>query len=267
MTSATAEAAPQALLQIVPAGAYTVSYPDEDTDTLAGRLATDGYLYVRGLAPRARLLRVRRDILELCRKHGWLKPGSDLMDGVFAARPFPEWNEDYLPLYRELIRLPSFNGLSQDPAIIGFYTRLLGGPILAHPRNIARVSFPRHYENTTQPHQDFWYIHGTPETYTTWIPVGDCPRELGGLAIQEGSHRAGPMTHEKTIGAGGYGANGQGRWLSNDYQLGDVVLFHSYTVHGALDNHTPDRLRISLDYRYQRDHLPVDPSSLLPHLT
>jgi len=30
-----------------------------------------------------------------------------------------------------------------------------------------------------------------------------------------------------------------------------VIFFHGLTVHRALDNATPDRLRISVDYRYQ----------------
>jgi hypothetical protein len=34
--------------------------------------------------------------------------------------------------------------------------------------------------------------------------------------------------------------------------MGDVLVFHSLTVHGALTNRTADRLRISADFRYQR---------------
>jgi ectoine hydroxylase-related dioxygenase (phytanoyl-CoA dioxygenase family) len=130
------------------------------------------------------------------------------------------------------------------------------------------VSFPQHYAFTTQPHQDFWYIRGTPETFTAWMPVGDCPRELGGLALLERSHKLGFLPHEKAIGAGGNGVRTDKlglRWLASDFNAGDVVIFHSYMIHGALDNHTPDRLRLSLDYRYQRANEAVDPSSLKPH--
>jgi ectoine hydroxylase-related dioxygenase (phytanoyl-CoA dioxygenase family) len=173
-----------------------------------------------------------------------------------------------MALYRKLIKLPSFNAFSQSPEIVRIFERVLEREILPHPRNIARISFPRHYTNTTQPHQDFFYIRGTPETYTTWIPAVDCPTELGGLALLEGSHKLGFLAHEPAIGAGGNGVRTAKlglRWLASPYEFGDFVLFHSHTVHGALDNHTPNRLRISLDYRYQRANDAIDPSSLNPH--
>ena len=36
---------------------------------------------------------------------------------------------------------------------------------------------------TTPPHQDPWYIGGTQEVWTAWVPVGDCPDEFGGIAV------------------------------------------------------------------------------------
>ena len=40
-------------------------------------------------------------------------------------------------------------------------------------------------------------------------------------------------------------------WQSADLDLGDVLLFSSHTIHRALPNLTPTRLRISVDYRYR----------------
>jgi len=239
-----------------------------NADELRGRLRQDGYLFLRGILNTDKLLQVRRDILELCREHGWLKEGSELMDGIYSGIPFPDYTREYIPLYRKLIKLESFNAFSLSPEIIGVFETIFGCEVLAHPRNISRITFPRHYAFTTQPHQDFHYIRGTPETYTTWMPIGDCPRELGGLAVLEGSHRAGYLKHEPAIGAGGNGIrieNLSGTWRCSDYRAGDMLIMHSYCVHAALDNHTPDRLRLSLDYRYQRKGDEIDPSSLKPH--
>jgi hypothetical protein len=239
-----------------------------DIPELRRRLGENSYLFFRGLLAGAKLVSLRRDILELCGEHGWLKADAPLLEGVYSGRPFPEYATEYMALYRKLIRIESFNAFSKSIELLNLYERILGGDVLAHPRNIARISFPRNYGFTTQPHQDFFYIRGTPETYTTWIPCGQCARELGGLTLLEGSHRLGFLPHQPAVGAGGNGiplSQLTGRWLSADFELGDFVLFHSYTVHAALDNHTPDRLRISLDYRYQRAGEPVDPSSLMPH--
>ena len=239
-----------------------------DATELRRRLADTGYLFIKGALNKEALLNLRRDILTLCQEHGWLDASVPLIDGHFAGRAFPDYSTEYMALYRKLIKMESFNAFSHSPEIVKFFEHLLGGEILPHPRNIARISFPRHYTNTTQPHQDFFYIRGTPETYTAWIPVGDCPIELGGLALLEGSHKLGFLKHEPAVGAGGNGIRTEElglRWLAADYEFGDYILFHSHTIHGALDNHTEKRLRISLDYRYQLAKEPVDPSSLRPH--
>ena len=250
-------------------GEYQVSNDAlKDPAELRRRLADSGYLFLKGVLNIEALLQLRREVLELCLSHGWLKEGTPLMDGVFRGGDFPQHTTEYMALYRKLQKLALFNDFSRSIEIMKLFETVLDSEILAHPRNIARISFPRHYGNTTQPHQDFHYIRGTPETFTAWIPIGACPKEMGGLALLEGSHKLGFMKHEPAIGAGGHGVKTEAvslRWLSADYEAGDFVLFHSYTVHGALDNHTPDRLRMSLDYRYQRAKDEVDPSSLQPH--
>jgi len=48
-----------------------------------------------------------------------------------------------------------------------------------------------------------------------------------------------------------------GRWLSAEYQMGDLLVFGMYTLHASTDNHT-DRIRISSDSRYQLASEPVD---------
>ncbi len=48
-----------------------------------------------------------------------------------------------------------------------------------------------------------------------------------------------------------------GRWLTAEYQPGDLLIFSMHTVHGSLDNQT-DRIRISADTRYQLASEPVD---------
>ena len=47
------------------------------------------------------------------------------------------------------------------------------------------------------------------------------------------------------------------RWLSTNYQAGDVLLFTLYTMHAGMDNQT-NRLRISTDTRYQLASEPID---------
>ena len=48
-------------------------------------------------------------------------------------------------------------------------------------------------------------------------------------------------------------------------KAGDLLLFHSHTIHAARPNITENHLRISVDYRYQGVSQPVVPDSLEPH--
>ncbi|MDE2734185.1 MAG: phytanoyl-CoA dioxygenase family protein, partial [Gemmatimonadota bacterium] len=142
---------------------------------------------------------------------------------------------------------------------------------LPHPQKIARLWFPQYTEHTTPMHQDFVHFQGSFNTYTFWAPVGDCPLELGGLAVLPGSHKIGKVReHHFSLGAGGLAVDESeltGRWLSANYEAGDALIFPSLTVHQALPNYTEDHLRISLDNRYQAQGEPIAQHMLEPHLT
>jgi hypothetical protein len=54
-------------------------------------------------------------------------------------------------------------------------------------------------------------------------------------------------------------------WVEGDYEIGDVLTFPCHTIHKALRCQFKDRIRLSLDVRYQPADEPVDHSSLNPH--
>lgn len=246
-------------------------------EELRHRMDKNGYLFFRALIDTNEILHVRREILEICRRHGWLDKSRELMDGFACGPPRVEGQEAYGPVFDEVQRLESFHALAHTPALLAVIEGLVGEPVLVHPRNIFRIIFPQNTKETTPPHQDYIHIRGTPETYTAWIPLGDCPRGLGGLVILAGSHKGGIYTYRPAHGAGhsgvdttsllreSEGATQPLRWVSSEYRLGDCLLFHSHTVHQGLYNLTQDRLRLSVDYRYQGQSQPVTKGSLLPH--
>lgn len=253
----------------------TVAFRDssvllDDPAALQQRAREDGYLFFRGLLPEEALREVRRQVLELCREHGWLDPEAPLMAGIRAEGLHVVEGSDprWVAFYREVLKLRDFHALAQHPSLLGALGRAFAEPVLAHSRNICRVMFPTSAEFTTPPHQDHLYIGGTPDTWTTWIPLGDCPRALGGLAVWPGSHRLGFMKARPGKGAGGQQVDvpEDAVWATSPMVCGDVLAFHSLTVHQALDNQTPDRLRLSVDYRYQPRSHPIRRDSMEPHM-
>lgn len=254
---------------------FVESDPSADAATLLGTLEEYGYLYFRGLIPADYVLNARREVLEHCQEAGWLDPSRDIMDGIAAPgmEPTMEGRDNYMKVYRKVLRTPSFHDFPTHPALLQVMNKVLGIPVddvLVHPRRIGRITFPNLVSAATPPHQDHYYIRGAVDTFSCWTPLGDCPIELGGLAMAPGSHKAGYIEHTvhspNTVGSCGVEIDDANTdWHVSDYGVGDAVFFHSYTIHKATPNLTPDRLRISTDNRYQRPKEKIEDDALLPH--
>ncbi|MCW3094890.1 MAG: Protein involved in biosynthesis of mitomycin antibiotics/polyketide fumonisin [Chthonomonadaceae bacterium] len=249
---------------------FSVSDPaKEDAQTLRDRMQRDGYLFFRGLISVPQIRATRTEILKACAAEGWLKPGSNPEEGIAAPGvTHTEPEPDYMTVYCRVLCGEAFNTLAHDPGLLAVLRSLFAEEPLPHARNIARIIFPQNTRYTTPSHQDYLHIQGTEETYTAWVPLGDCPKELGSLIVLSGSHTAGVYPVHRALGAGGAGIDTDAlpcSWAGSDFEEGDVVLFHSLTVHKALPNLSPDRLRLSVDFRYQPLSHPVAPSSLRPH--
>lgn len=238
-------------------------------DALRARAGSDGYLFFRGLLEPERLARLRGQILALCTEAGWLAPGSNPQEGIAASGLAPvEGEPAFMAVYNRVNQLEDFHALAHHPALLTMLGDLFGETPLAHARNIARIIFPQATQFTTPAHQDYIHIQGTEETWTAWIPLSDCPRELGSLAVLPSSHRSGILPTHSSLGAGGLGIHTDDlpfSWTASDFAAGDVLFFHSLLVHKGLPNVTPDRIRLSVDFRYQGVSQPVVESSFQPH--
>ena len=235
----------------------------QDGEALSDRMARDGYLFVRGLLPKDVVEGLRSQLLDIARSAGWTRGAGDEADlDAFCLEP----NPDYMDVYAGMYCLPDFHAFQHHPALVGLFERVWNEPVLPHPRLIGRVIFPRKEAFTTPPHQDFIPIQGTEETYTAWVPLTDLPADMGGLQVAAGSHRRGVYDFEPALGAGGIAVTDplEGTWVNGPFEQGDVLFFHSLAVHKGMPNRS-DRLRMSMDARYQRASQPVAPGSLQPH--
>lgn len=243
-----------------------------DAETLRDRMAEDGYLFLRSYLNRNEVLAARRHILEQLAADGQLDPSAAVMAGVPKAgtKLFfqPELAQKNNPRLQHLLYSPQGN-------LMQFVRLFLGGEV-------------RHFDFTwlrcispglgTPSHCDIVYMgRGTRKLFTAWVPLGDIDFQLGGLMILEGSHKN--VQLQQTYGqrdVDSYctnkpddpartatGLNGWlsedpnkirrslgGRWLTSEYQMGDVVIFSMNTVHGGMDNRS-NELRLSSDSRYQ----------------
>jgi ectoine hydroxylase-related dioxygenase (phytanoyl-CoA dioxygenase family) len=247
-----------------------------DAQALRARADEEGCLFFKHLLPREAVTKLRADMLDVVEQYGWRTPGRDVADSTIDTDALNRVSVETLrtdigvsiEAYHSVQKLASLHRLPHHPALVALYETLFDGEVLVHPRHIARMITPHHAMVPTPPHQDFPLIQGTAQTWTAWIPLGDCPREMGGLTILRASHRKGYLPIEPARGAGLIAAQlcpGEEQWLTTDYSAGDVLTFPAYTVHKGLPARTKDQIRLSLDVRYQPADQQIEEKSLLPH--
>ncbi len=238
----------------------------------------DGYLYLKSLLNSQEVWQARQEIAACLKAEGSLKVGSPLEDCIAKPGLKMSFRPDLAT------RSPTLQKILYSGAMMNFFQIFLGGEVRHYDYTWFRAVAPG---RGTYPHGDSVYMgRGTDLVYTAWTPLGDISWELGGLMILEKSHRI------ETI-KNGYGrkdvdsyctnkknasmyAAGQkwwdgalsknpvslrkrygGRWLSAEFQAGDVLIFSIFTIHASLDNSSP-AIRLSSDSRYQLASEPVD---------
>ena len=262
----------------------------DDRDALRERFNEDGYLLIRGLQKRDPVLSARQAFLEYLDNLGCLDPAAPLIDGAINTSRGPrggfrtqtganlvvDASNELGPLAASdngasLANAPPITGLVESPEIIKFFEGFLGGEVLPFKHRWLRVAGTG---PSTAMHFDFMYMgKGTENVYSVWCPLGDTPKELGGLALSVGSHSSGELKAAygkldaydddeqlKDLYARSpkeFASRFESKWHAADYKAGDVLIFGMYMLHAPLQNQT-DRFRLSTDTRYQLASEPVD---------
>jgi ectoine hydroxylase-related dioxygenase (phytanoyl-CoA dioxygenase family) len=239
---------------------------DLTPQALKSQMGSKGYVLIRELIPRDAIEAILSDVANVLSAAGWLRPNASPLqrkpaDGASFGDPDPAFKR----VYQNVFNLESFHALPHHPALRLPMEMLVGSQILVHPKPIGRLIFPNCERLVVHAHQDYEFMKGDPEFYTIWIPLHDCTQLEGPLAILEGSHRFGIQEHQRdnlhvpeipmdtALGDG---------WVSGQVNAGDVLMFHGLTIHAATPN-SSDRMRLSLDCRFQDAKRAVHPSNLV----
>jgi hypothetical protein len=225
----------------------------DEVDRLRARLVGDGYLYLPGFLATESVRGVRDQLSAVLAGYSDLTFTSESFSGFYPA----------------LQRLESFHRLAFEPRLWRLIEGLLGGEIFCHPAKVARIAAPtRRAVPATRPHQDFVRLHVATDVLTVWIPFTECDERRQGLRLIPGSHQSGFMGTDATLGGTRPlyldVADDDPRWHTADFQVGDMVLFHSLTVHGGGPN-VSGEVRLSADMRYQRTTDPMRAEFAHPH--
>jgi Phytanoyl-CoA dioxygenase (PhyH) len=231
--------------------------------SLAGEMNSQGYLLIRGALPLGDLNHLLGEITQIANEAAWLQPDHPPLERI--ANPGAACggsDPSYKRISEQIFNLESFHAFTHHPALRKVMMQLVGPRLLVHPKPISRLIFPNEERFIVHAHQDHHAIAGNSESFTAWMPLHDCPAELGPLQILEASHHFGL---QKTLPGTGYIPSETlrgGDWVGGQINAGDVLLFHSLTVHAASAN-TSNQLRISMDCRFQDYARAIDPATIV----
>lgn len=263
----------------------------DDRDELSRRMDKNGYLYLPGLLSPDDVMDARTDVLEKMCRLGQLSPDYPLSEAVANEK-----TSDF-DLFDLAKNNASLEKILYSGPMMKFYRNFLGGPVRSFDYTWLRANLAGEKNATPPHYDIVYMGRGTKNLYTSWTPLGDVPLTLGGLMILENSHLLekvkstyGQMdvdayctNNEEAeialadaedkewhklwparVNGGMYShdpislrENLNRRWLSTDYQVGDVLVFSMFTMHASMDNQT-NCFRLSTDSRYQLAADPID---------
>ncbi|CAM5388607.1 1-deoxypentalenic acid 11-beta-hydroxylase [Streptomyces alboniger] len=231
----------------------------DDREALDRFYEEHGYLYLRGALDRELVRTAAEQMLEGLIALGHAAPGTTL--DTLTIESFEAVDEVAMHDYVK------YDDLWNHPTTLKVWEKVFGEPVFVFKSTTIRY-YPS-APDTAEPHfltplhQDGFYIGPNKDFRTAWIPLLPTTRDIGGVAVADGSHKKGPREHVVTenfrrfghpvrgIPAEEFGADE--RLLISPMEPGDVILFHAFMCHKSIPNVSvdPAGMRMSMDTRIQ----------------
>lgn len=256
---------------------------------LRAMLRERGFLYLQGVLPTHEVAAAREAIGAELLNAGVVSCNNAAMPMASAGDPNKAGHDYHTAIVKslQLERHPALHGLGESPALQKFFDHLFEEPSIAASWKRIRPIVPGGFSGF---HHDHIYMgQGSSRLLTAWVPLMPISLSLGGLVVLErpsvGSSSTSARMHDdllrKTYGSydvddawirgdGTFSEDpsevlqyGECLVTSEQYDVGDLVVFDLHVLHGSATNVTatavdPGQLRLSMDVRYQPASDPVD---------
>lgn len=245
---------------------FTRSFAGDDPATLHERFHREGYLYLPKALSEASVTPLLNDMLAVLAPH--IRWDESRNTPVLVTEPFFESDPLWDVVYPKIQVLESLHQLFHCTSVQHLMERVVGPHTFVYPMKMARIAAPRKLGFETPPHQDAFSHHAGPTMAGIWIALHDADEAMGRLTILPGSHERGVRPVFEAQGVGGVQCTiypEETLWHVSDVSAGDVIIFHSQTVHRAQPNVDDRRVRLSVDTRFCDYGAPVFSTNLEPH--
>lgn len=243
-----------------------VSRFDEDPAVLRARFQDWGYLYIRNYVSPEKCQALLQAFMAALSPHVVIEKSTGLP--VLKGEAFVETDAIWDAVYPKMQALESFHGFFHDAHILSLMKTIAGRDVFVYPMKMARVSTPGKIGYETPPHQDARSHAAGPTMAGIWVALHNIATDMGRLKILPRSHTRGVRPVVTSPGVGNVQCEiypEENTWHVSDVQQGDVIIFHSATVHAAQPNRTAKVVRMSVDTRFCDYGAPVSTINLHPH--
>jgi len=245
------------------------NYRKNNLNDLKGSFSENGYLYFKNFFDESVIVNLRNIIIDILKKESWIK---NITDQVIPLLPVRKVGDiEFFKCIEAIMAKEEIHKFCNNSLILDFLEQFIGRGIIIHPRKTIRLIYPylMNQEGLFLAHQDFYYVKGEIDTITIWIPLGNYPIEYGGLKILEGSHKKGLFPIKKDKSGEFLSCKVSDieikdhDWKQANYKIGDVLIFHSLTLHETGINHS-DEFRLSIDFRASARNGLINKNQLFP---
>lgn len=243
-----------------------ISRLEEGQSVLQQRFQEWGYLYLPEYVKREKC----RDLLKTFLRELDPYVGQAEAGGlpVLKGQPFVETDGIWDEVYPKLQALENFHGFFHDAALLKLMQTVSDAEVFVYPMKMARISTPGKIGYETPPHQDARSHAAGPTMAGLWVALHDISAEMGRLKLLPCSHKRGVRCVTTSPGVGNVQCEiypEETVWHVSNVKQGDVIIFHSCTVHAAQPNTSQNAVRMSVDTRFCNYGAPVSRINLDPH--
>ena len=210
-------------------------------------LAEDGYVFFRGVLDLDAIAMAYGEMLEVLKQVGMV--ADDATRPIWTGVRVPEFDR----YKRELYDSHLWQRFVAQPTVAGFFERVFGEHVTWAELGVYRcaVGSDLRADPVAGRHQDGFYNQGV-VFYTTWIPLIEIDRSLGGIAVASGLHNQGffhDAGNPPTFAIPPDAIPSSAWRRAEVYEPGDVLIFTGSTPHSGLPNES-GTIRLSMDLRF-----------------